>query len=140
MSATFYTDLTKAIRTKIGTDVVTGLSIPLQYDNDKDFAQPESTKWGRVRITFDDAARADTGSPGANRHRVQGMVMFQLFQPMSIGTKAGWTDSDGVKNAFISANTGGATFRTPTIVNVGRSGKWWQWNVNCPFYADDIAN
>lgn len=140
MSTTFYRDLTKAIRTKVQTDIVTGLSIPVSYDNDKDFSTPESSKWARVTIMYDDALRVDTGTPGANRHRVIGMVTFQLFHPLSEGMKAGYTDADGVKNSFIGSVAGGAVFRTPKVSNVGRAGKWWQLNVTCPFYADDIAS
>lgn len=140
MSATLYVDVTKAIRTKVQSDIVTGLSLPVSYDNDKGFVAPENAAWSRVSIAFDDAGRVDTGSPGANRHRVQGMVMVQLFHPLAEGMKEGYTNADGVKVAFISANVGGAVFRTPQVLNVGRAGKWWQINVLCPFYIDDVAN
>lgn len=138
MSATFFDDVTTAIRTKVRDEIAVG-GFTVQYDNEKDFAQPEGAAWARLSILFGEAAKVDTGSPSANRHRHVGTVILQVFHPLMTGMGEGWERVDLIKNAFLNATVGGAVFRTPRPSNVGRDGKWHQINVVCPFYVDDIA-
>jgi hypothetical protein len=127
-----------AIRKRFNDNLLTG-GFVIEYDNDKDFTKPGRGLWGRLVLLPGEKFVVGKGSPGADRYRLPGEAVLQIFAPAETGMAGLWTKVDQVMSFFQGVTAAGVTYRTPRPVNVGRDGKWQQVNVHCPWYADDIA-
>ena len=72
------------------------------------------------------------------RHRTVGVAMAQIFSPVGGGDKAALAVADRIKQRFLVATVSGVRFRTASIKNIGRDGDEWQYNVEIPFWSDDV--
>lgn len=133
-----FEDLANTIRTRYKTQVADTQSLPTQYDN-QDFTPPDQAIWARLTILPGESFKVSSGGQGGSRFRTPGVMIVQIFQPFGQGDKEGLELADVVKTAFRSMNVDSVTYRTPLISTIGRTGPWWQINVNCPFYNDDIG-
>jgi hypothetical protein len=126
------------IRSRFSTLVEDTQSIPVQYDNAPDVI-PGDALWARCSIVQGDSFRVSIGTVTADRYRSVGVMVASIFSPMDQGDSASLGLAQVVRDAFISVTDGGVTFKTPSIASIGKSGtKWWQVNVTCPFYFDDL--
>ena len=130
-----------AIRSRFKTLVedVADPALPTEYDN-APFQQPENTQWCRWSIRPASRTQMDVGS-STKRKRTVGVAIAQIFLPLEQGDKAHLVVADAIEAVFKPGAAAGVTYRTPEIVVVGRANdnKWWQVNVTCPFYADDVS-
>jgi len=110
---------------------------PIDKDNDE-VDQPDNQVWATFSIV--EAIREQRTLGNSPDYRTTGTCFIQLFAPASTGEVTVRTLADFVVDAFSRVTDTGVTFRTPTIRPVGRreAGDWWQLNVSCPFYYDEI--
>ena len=81
-----------------------------------------------------------------SRNRHTGVAIAQIFSVLGKGTREATILADRIVSKFrsvtdsLSVAGNSVVFKTPSISSVGRSGsQWWQINVSCPYYADEIA-
>jgi hypothetical protein len=87
---------------------------------------------------------ADFTEIGSSKNqRTEGMVVVQVMSKLNVGDGAVQEWVDKVIATFRQWSSGGITFRMPYPVPVGRAddeyGAWWQTNVNCPFFHDEVS-
>jgi len=114
------------------------------YDN-APFDQPDNEMWIRWSVLTGNSFRTDLGG-STNRQRHSGIGMAQIFSLLGKGTRDALILADRIVARFnsvsdtTSVSGNSVIFRTPSISHVGRAdSQWWQINVSCPFYADEIA-
>lgn len=130
--------MANAIRSRFKTQIADANSLPTQYDNDP--TEPDKTGlWCRLSINPGDSFQKSIGAPGANYHRTVGVMFAQLFVSVGKGDKALYEMADLIKTAFRCVAASSVHFGEPSIRKIGRTENYWQLNVNCPFYADDIG-
>lgn len=127
-----------AIRSRYGTLVEDAESVPTEYDN-KPFGGSKDSIWTRCSILFGQGSQESLGDPSSNRYRYVGVLMVSIFVPIEKGDKEALALAQVVRDSFLSVTFGGVTFRTPSIIPVGKTGTWHQVNVNSPFYFDELA-
>lgn len=126
------------IRSKFKTDIAEGLPLPTQYDNDP--TEPEKKSiWCRFTVLPGDSKQASLGSPGANVFRTPGIAIAQLFGPVGNGDAVLLQKADDIIEHFCNQYSSGVHFGTPSIKSIGRSGAFWQVNVSCPFWVDQLG-
>jgi|3_EtaG_2_1085321.scaffolds.fasta_scaffold110185_2 hypothetical protein len=114
----------------------------IAYDN-APFDQPDDEMWIRWTIVSGDSIQVSVGVDPRIRHT--GVAMAQVFSPAGKGTRDGLILADRIKTKFLSTTDStsvsgnSVVFKTPSVNQVGRpGGQWWQINVACPYYADEI--
>jgi len=119
-----------------------GKEYSVSYDN-APFTQPDSETWIRWSVTTGDSFPIEL-SGKTQRHT--GVAIAQVFSLLGKGTREALILADRIVAKFLSqADTtsvsgNSVVFRTPSIRQVGRTdSQWWQINVTCPFYADEIT-
>lgn len=110
--------------------------LPTEYDNVK-IVHPRDAIWARVNLKIANSDQKQVGNPVL--FRTLGMLVVQLFAPFDTGPNALDVLARKVTVAFRAVTADGVTYRTPTVIPVGRSKEWWQVNVNCPFMADTLV-
>ena len=112
------------------------------YDN-APFDQPDNEMWVRWTVVSGESFRVSLGATPRIRHT--GVAIAQVFALAGKGTRDAVVLADRIKTKFLCTtdNTSVAgnsvVFKTPSINQIGRSGgQWWQINVSCPYYADEI--
>jgi len=129
--------LHNTIRKRFKDQVETPQSIKVAYDN-APFVRPNNAIWARWSILTGVSFQASTGGQ-TNRFRTSGVAIAQIFGPIEAGDKAILVIVDVIKSAFRRVTDTGVVFKTPSVITLGRMENEWQINVQCPFYADDIA-
>ena len=127
--------LANTIRGRFKTLVVASTGLLVAYDN-APFTPTDGVKWVRFTVLPGDSVQASIGV--AKRFRTVGVAVAQIFLPIDRGDKDALALAETVKLAFRATTVSGVTFRTPSLRRVGRTDNWYQINVNCPFYADEI--
>lgn len=134
-----WASMCNTIRSRFKTEVEDTVPLLTQYDNAK-FAPPDNDYWCRLVINMGSTNQRSIGAPGSNRERTIGVLQAQLFGPLDHGDGGLLALADTVRAAFKRVSVSGVTFATPEIPDRGRrSESWWQINVNCPFYSDEIG-
>lgn len=133
-----FEDLANTIRTRFKTQIADTQSLPTQYDN-QDFTPPDQELWARLTILHGDSFQVSNGGPDGKRFRTPGIMTVQVFIPSGQGDKAAYKLADVIETYFRSQKADSITYRTPSVRKIGPTGPWWQINVNCPFYSDDIG-
>jgi len=127
------------IRSRFEAQVAVAESLTTQYDNQRlpDNVDVNSA-WCRFAIKLGDGLLTEIG--GSKTHRYPGVAIAQLFVPIHHGDREGLRLADVIKTAFRAVTVSGVTFRTPSVNNLGleTEKKWWQINVSCPFYFNEI--
>jgi hypothetical protein len=138
---TTYEVALNTLRTKV-RDTALALSISAEnmcWPNDGSFNKP-STEITWIRTSYKDAGSSlmEIGQTKRTRHNL--VLFIQIFSPIGYGEQPGLVLGDGFKlaiqNKLIPPTN--LTFRTASVVVVGRSDEvaWWQTNVVCPFFFD----
>ena len=130
--------MANTIRSRFKTQIATPESLITQYDNHS-LDNPDNEIWCRLTIKSGETTQESIGSPSSNRDRTDGVMIAQLFAPIGNGDGDLRELAETIRAAFKRVTESGVTFRTPKIKEIGRVGKEWQINVDCPFYADDIG-
>lgn len=113
----------------------------LIYDNEDE--KPTSDLWIRVALLPGSSSQVDMGA-AAKRFRRPGVLVFQTFTRYGHGTGAQEKLVGHIETTFRSKLvTGGYHWSTPSVQQLGRQERddnsvWWQINVSCPFYVDDV--
>jgi hypothetical protein len=119
-------------RARFNTLVASPLSLPVAWDN-APFDEPDDALWARVAVRLGSPFR-----PTSDRYRQPGQLIASIYAPLEGGDQASWETADVVVAAFRAVTASGVKFLVPRATSVGRSGRWWQTNVACPFRADDV--
>jgi len=116
----------------------------IAFDN-APFEQPDDEIWIRWSVTTGETWQASIGG-SKNRYRHNGVAIAQIFAVLGKGTREALILADRIVEKFqtttdsASVSGNSVNFRTPSITHVGRAdSQWWQINVNCPYYADEIS-
>jgi hypothetical protein len=133
-----FENLGNTIVTKVKTllDAMTDPVVALRWENQEE-DPPEQGVWVKTTVLTPSNRQAELGAN--KRFRCRGTVVMQIFNEQGLGTR----DHDRVVDTLISqtgfraTTENGVTYQTPQRITVGRSGHWWQINVEVPFYADD---
>jgi len=128
--------MANVIRSRFKTLVEDVESVVVVYDNDPT-EPPDDDVWVRFTVLDGNTQQAEMGG-AQTTYRTPGLATAQVFIPMNAGDKAGRELADVIVEAFRAVTVSGLTFRAPAVVPVGASGKWWQLNVNCTFYYDEL--
>ena len=126
------------IRSRFKAQIEDVLSLETGYDN-ANFDPPDNANWCRLTIIPGNTDQVSIGAPSSNRERTAGVMIAQLFAPLNAGDGTIVGVADSIRAAFKRVTASGVTFETPKIVRVGRQHGFWQINVACPFYTDDIG-
>ena len=132
-----YSAIEDAIRTRFNTEITIAKNVTTIYDN-QESEPPTTGRWIRFTITPGETVQVELGKK--KRFRLFGIATAQIFDEIGKGTK----DINLLVNAintsgvFRSVRVLGITYRTPSIVRVGRVSNWYQVNCLIPFFSDDI--
>lgn len=134
----------QAIQSRFDTLIQTPESLIVEYDNKKAVGsdgvvvdQPDDAVWCRVTIDEGEAKHISLGRTGAKSSRTPGVFFVQIFSPINKGEIAARTLVDLIKTNFRLVNASGITWKEPSSRKIGRSGAWWQVNVDCPFHYEN---
>ncbi len=127
-----------ACNTRMKTLVADAQSVEVAYDNFP-FEDPGDTTWVRFTVQMGESILVSSGGTGSNRYRTPGQAVATVFHPIEHGIDDSYTLVDQIADVFRAVTSDGVTYQTPNVVTVGRSGKFWQTNVEIPFYADTIG-
>lgn len=130
--------IANAIRKRFKDEVATPQSLPTFYDNEGTEAKPADGPWCRFSVRPGEDFQVSTGGD-SRRFRTPGVAVAQLFAPAGSGDKVLKELVDVVRVKFRALTADGVTYRTPHEEVMGRDSKWWQINVVCVWYADDIG-
>lgn len=130
--------MANTIRSRFSAQIATPESVPTQYDN-HNMEPPDDQLWVRLTIVPGDSSQVSIGGDSNNRYRNVGVMIAQIFLPIGHGDQEAYQLADKIKTAFNSKSDSGVVFKTTSIARVGKTNSWWQLNVKCPFYADDIS-
>ena len=131
--------LQNAANSRFKTMVEDPESVPTQYDNFP-FERPADKLWVRWSILPGTSDQVSTGGgAGSDRFRTPGVCRATIFAPVESGTKKSHDLAKLIVAAFRAVTASGVTYRTPSVTNIGRNGKWWVTDVEVPFYTDTIA-
>lgn len=126
-----------AIRSRYKTLVGDAQDIDVHYENSpKKLPADGEKKWIRTIILWDDQHQVETGA--VPRWRQEGILVSEIRVPLGEGDSAARVLADVVVTAFRGVSFNSITFRSPQPRRVGRVGNWWQFNVSCPFYIDEL--
>ena len=110
--------------------------IKIQHD-DAPFDKPNNVQWLRATIRIPDAGNADIGTV-RKRIRTIGILIFNIFTPLTLGDLETNQIADEIHNVFSSKSSGQIVYRAATTGERRRLNDSWMVNVQCPFFADQI--
>ena len=131
---TTWLDMANAVRGRWGTEVTTALSIPTQHDNFD--IGPQTATWARLTLQPANSEQLELGAPGTRTFRTIGRFVASLFIPLNAGDATALSLADSISASFRAQTVAGVTYLTPTVSAVGRSGDWWQVNIDIPFTTE----
>lgn len=97
--------------------------------------------WARVSVQHNINPQRAFGEPGNRRFERLGIIMVQVFSPMSLEQSVTLAEGLGIiaRDAFEGKDTpGGVWFRNTRMQEVGPSDPWWQLNVSAEFTYDEL--
>ena len=98
-----------------------------------DFDPPSSGTWVRIQVVPFGSENADVGG---TLHRTIGEIVVQCFAPAKSGEKALLDMVDEVTSIFQNKTFNGVECFATSLVRVGASGDWYQFNANTEFKYD----
>jgi len=119
-----------AINSRLADEFATPEGVSVQYDN-APFTPPDESAWVRFTILWGASRQTEIGA--TPKFRGTGNAIAQIFVLEETGTSVAVDYADKIATVFRRVTVGTVTFRTPFPQPVGREGKWWQLNVDCPF-------
>lgn len=131
--------MANAVRSRFDTQIGTGQSVKVLYDNEAEIDASLPTAAQFVRLTLQPGIQdqLELGSP--RTFRTNGRAVASIHAPLAIGDGAAITLADAVADAFRAVEADGVTYRTPSLTPVRRQGAWWVVSVEIPFYVEAIV-
>lgn len=125
------------IRSRFEAQVETPQSLPTQYDAHEK-APTDSGKWARltVRTGENRPVELSSGASGTVTERLVGVMIVQIFTAPGEGDEEAHQLVNAVQVAFRQVTVSSVKWLTPVPESVGLRGRWFQYNVNCPFTVD----
>lgn len=124
----------QVLRERVATLVVAALAWPVQWPNTS-ISVRDDAAFLKVTNVWTESEQVTAGRNP--RFRDRGTLILSLFTPLDAGEKASLDASVIVRAAMRATSVGDLTLRTPSLSKLGARGKWYQVNVNCPWYADN---
>lgn len=132
--------LHKAIQGRFETQVATPESLLVEYDNGPPVDKKTASLWARLSVRPGEARQLTIGTGTSSRSfRIPGIVAVQIFVSVTTGFDVIQDLADKIRIQFQGVSAGGVLYRSPTQINVGRQGGFWQVNMNIPFQTDIIG-
>lgn len=128
-----YEALENVIRKRFNDNMMGSLAIV--FDN-QDVDSKQQDIWCRVNIRPGESIQADLGAN--KRFRVPGIMIVQIFNRTGLGTRAINVIVDRINGFFRAITVGGVTYQTPSVTHLGANKGWYQVNIACPWYSDDV--
>ena len=136
--STKYNDINKAIASRFDALITVAESLQDKVEHDNaEFTKPDEALWVRFTIKHGESVQLSFGS--TKRFRFPGVAIAQVFMPQQKGDAEAVIMADKIATAFRSVTAAGVTYRTPSVMNIGRVANEYQVNVTCPFYSDEIV-
>lgn len=126
-----------ALRGRFGTQW--GATTPIAWAN-ADFKPTDDAAYVRFSIINSDANQQCFGD-ATNVYRFPGLVIVQIFAPISKGDKEALQLADQAANVFRNwsdVSTGIRFLVPPTVKTIGTERNWHQVNVLTPFTRDTL--
>lgn len=116
-------------------------NLTVYYDNDSR-PTPKDTNLPHVVFTVLDGQtqQRSLGCPSATRIRTPGVGVASIFVPVGIGDAGARRVADLILPQFRLVTADGVSYKVPYFTPVGRTGAWWQGNVNLPFTYDELIS
>jgi hypothetical protein len=108
MSSTL-NDVRGSIEWRIASEMAKEPSYPVAFQN-VPFKPPNNQPWLQMSIRYGDSGYATLVEPGVGFNRQNGVLVVNVFTPVSIGTGANYDIADRIKALFDRANFGGIKF------------------------------
>lgn len=107
---------------------------PVIYQN---IAYNDVPEYIRINILSGKRFQASLGCNN-NTYRTPGVLIVQIFTPKNTGTKRALDIVDLLITFLQSKVIGAVNFKTPYISFQNIADSFYQVNLNCPFYVDNI--
>lgn len=91
--------------------------------------------WVRLTVQHGDTNRA---AVYPEYYRSTGVIFAQIFVPPNKGTKLALTLADTVSGIWRGQQFSGVSCLAPSVTDVGVRDGWYQVNVSCPYYRDEL--
>ena len=109
------------------------------YDFDNiEFTQPIKAKWIRLVVRTKLRAITTMGVAGNRKFSSDAAVVAQVFVPVETGTSENDRLSKKLADIFDGVRFDGLAFEAAIVREIGVSGKFFQYNVECSFSYEDI--
>ena len=126
-------DVTKSLNAKFEGDwTYTQKAWP-----DSKFETASVTEWVKLNVLHGESEQASAGA-SSNFYRSYGLVEVQIFVEQNSGAKRALELAGFAINIWRSLSIGSTVFASPRVVQLGYVGSWYQVNVQCDFYTDEI--
>jgi hypothetical protein len=113
-------------------------SVAVIYENQS--YEPAGKPYLRLEMLDGDSWQASLGGPGTRRFRNPGLVLISILVPAGYGDDIPRQWADKVVTIWRAQKVGDLQFRTPFVDRIGPAGgAWWQLNVWCPYYWDELG-
>lgn len=93
--------------------------------------------WVRVSIRDGQSEQITIGC-SSTTFRTVGVVFFQVFTKIEIGSREGLEIADIIASKFRAITIDGVLYRTPSINTLPRQADVFQITVSCPFQMDQV--
>lgn len=136
-----YQSTQRAIGAHFASTITQPLGLPTFWPNQGAIppgAQLETTQWLRVSFIWS-SNRPEVVQGTSGRYRTRGEMIVSVFAPSDTGADDSAETADFIVNAYRGLDLDGIAFETAEIRRAGLSGHWWQVNVHCPFYIDEVS-
>tara|TARA_R100000152_G_C6763633_1_gene188086 strand:+ start:152 stop:1120 length:969 start_codon:yes stop_codon:yes gene_type:complete len=121
------------LRSRFKTQVADAESVQVQYDN-SNLDHPDDDKW--IMLTILDGTTERTAS---GLYRTVGVMDAAVFVPIGAGDQSALALADRITKAFMPSTHDGVKYKIPYVTPVGRTDKWWQVTVSCPYQVDETT-
>lgn len=106
----------------------------IMYPN-QEMPETPSDPWIKVVVQHGGNFQADIGTSN-HRFRRMGILLFQCFGKLHVGTEALNQLVAHIETVFRSKKVDSVNYLTPEIIDRGRNGKYYELDVSCPFWVD----
>ena len=99
------------------------------------FEPKDNRPWIRLTVQHGDTNRA---AVWPEYYRSTGVIFAQIFIPPNKGSKLALTLADQVSAIWRGQQFSGISCLSPSVNDVGVREGWYQVNVTCPYYRDEL--
>lgn len=122
---------------ELGEPKLEGIFTVVQYDGMPSKKPVGDDSWAKVMISWGTRVKRSVGGL-KSRYRTPGSLVVSLFVPIDRGDLDIFTACDSISPHFQDVLADSIEWQTPSAFRVGRAGNWFQYNLVCPFYSDEV--